>query len=338
MEDLTMALQKRGDTYHYHFWVAGKRYRGSTKQNNLAAARRVESMLMAEAEQKGEIRLSKRSPLLRDFSEKFLEWVNDKSGVQQRTKDYYANGWRMLAETNIAGMRMSEITRDDARALKLPGGAANQNNALRTLRRMLSKAEEWNLLKAAPKVKLLQEKPRQRVIDEAIEAKLLPFCDQNLKDVLMIMRDTGMRNRKEVFRMRWEHVDWDKNLYFVYESKTPKGRRFVPISPRVCNALTARHEKQKKPKAGWVFPARRGKSEHLTSLHKQFAKAREQAGLPDDLVLYCARHGFGTEMYRETKNLFAVMQVMGHTAVATTMKYQHQGIEEIAKVASQRTQ
>ena len=42
-------------------------------------------------------------------------------------------------------------------------------------------------------------------------------------------------------------------------------------------------------------------------------------------------------MYRETKNLFAVMQVMGHTAV-TTMKYQHQGIDEIAKVASQRTQ
>lgn len=333
-----MALQKRGDTYQYHFWVAGKRYRGSTKQNNLAAAWRVESMLIAEAEQKGEIHLSKRSPVLREFSEKFLDWVNNKSGLQQKSKDYYANGWRLLAETDIAGMRMSEITRDDARALTFPGGAATHNNALRTLRRMLGKAEEWKILRAAPKVKLVQEKPRARVIDEAIEAKLLPFCDQNLKDVLMIMRDTGMRNRKEVFRMRWEHVDWGKNLYFVYESKTPKGRRFVPISPRVHKALEARHTKQKKPKAGWVFPARRGKAGHLTSLHKQFQKVREQAGLPDDLVLYCARHGFGTEMYRETKNLFAVMQVMGHTAVTTTMKYQHQGIDEIAKVASQRTQ
>jgi len=333
-----MALQKRGDTYHYHFWVAGKRYRGSTKQTSLAAARRVESLLVAQAEQKGEIVLSKRSPFLREFSEKFLDWVNNKSGLQQRTKEYYANGWRLLAETDIAGMRMSEIARDDALSLTFPGGAANHNNALRTLRRMLGKAEEWKILRAAPKIKLVQEKPRSRVIDEAIEAKLRPFCDQNLKDVLMIMRDTGMRNRKEVFLMRWEHVDWTNNLYFVYESKTPKGRRFVPISPRVRRALEARHAKQKKPKAGWVFPARRGKSEHLTSLHKQFAKVRKQAGLPDDLVLYCARHGFGTEMYRETKNLFAVMQVMGHTAVTTTMKYQHQGIEEIAKVASRRTQ
>jgi site-specific recombinase XerC len=56
--------------------------------------------------------------------------------------------------------------------------------------------------------------------------------------------------------------------------------------------------------------------------------------LPNDLVLYCARHGFGTEMYRTTKNLFAVMNVMGHTTVSTTMKYRHQDIDEVAAVAS----
>lgn len=60
--------------------------------------------------------------------------------------------------------------------------------------------------------------------------------------------------------------------------------------------------------------------------------------MPNDLVLYCARHGFGTEMYRVTKNLFAVMNVMGHTTVSTTMKYQHQNIDEVAAVASHRVQ
>jgi site-specific recombinase XerC len=57
-----------------------------------------------------------------------------------------------------------------------------------------------------------------------------------------------------------------------------------------------------------------------------------------DLVLYCARHGFGTEMYRATTNLFAVMKVMGHTTVSTTMKYQHQNIDEVAEMASRRVQ
>jgi site-specific recombinase XerC len=68
------------------------------------------------------------------------------------------------------------------------------------------------------------------------------------------------------------------------------------------------------------------------------SRARKDAGLPKDLVLYCARHGFGTEVYRATKNLFAVVNVMGHTAVSTTMKYQHQNIDEVASVASHRLQ
>jgi hypothetical protein len=43
-------------------------------------------------------------------------------------------------------------------------------------------------------------------------------------------------------------------------------------------------------------------------------------------------------MSRATKSLFAVMNVMGHTTVRTTMKYQHQDIDEVAAVASHRVQ
>jgi hypothetical protein len=40
-------------------------------------------------------------------------------------------------------MRVNAITKDDADRLTFPGGPSNHNNALRTLRRMLGKAEEW---------------------------------------------------------------------------------------------------------------------------------------------------------------------------------------------------
>jgi len=330
-----MALFKRGGIYHYHFWVNSTRYRGSTKKTNLAVARRVEALLIAQAEEKGDVVLSRRSPLLRDFQARFFEWVEGNTTLKQKTKDYYENGWRLLEGTTVAPMRLNTITRDDADRLTFPGGPSSHNNALRTLRRMLGKAEEWKVIKAAPKIKLMQEHARERVIDAYIEAKLLPFCKQPLRDVLMIMRDSGMRNQKEVFIMRWEHVDWANSRYFVYESKSPKGRRFVPISPRVRQALLARYTEQKE---GWVFPSKRAACGHLTTVNKQFESARKAAGLPDDLVLYCARHGFGTEMYRATKNLFAVMNVMGHTAVSTTMKYQHQDIDEVAAVASHGVQ
>ncbi len=40
-------------------------------------------------------------------------------------------------------------------------------------------------------------------------------------------------------------------------------------------------------------------------------KPGKKAGLRKYLIFYWARHGFGTEMYGATKNLFAVMNVMG---------------------------
>ena len=173
-----MALHRRGGIYHYHFWVDGKRYRGSTKKRNEAAARRVESLLIAQAQEKGDVLLRRRSPVLRDFKTRFFEWVQGNIKLQQKTKDYYTNGWRLLEGTVVAEMRLSAITRDDADRLTFPGGPGNHNNALRTLRRtlrrMLGKAEEWNVIKAAPKIKLMQEQARQPVIDAHIEAKLCP--------------------------------------------------------------------------------------------------------------------------------------------------------------------
>ena len=330
-----MALYKRGRVYHYRFRINGRRYRGSTKKTTLTAARRIEALAMARAEERGGVLPLRRSPVLREFSKRFLEWVENQRTLKQKSKDYYANGWRLLADTDLAGMRIDAISQDDTGVLSFPGGQSNHNNALRTLRRMLGKAEEWRVLIAAPKIKPQQDRERERIIDEHVEAKLLPRCKQPLRHVLMIMRDAGMRNQKEVFTMRWEHLDWSNSRYFVYDSKTPKGRRHVPISPRVLRALLARYSDQKE---GWVFLSKRAKCGHLTTVARQFQDARKDAGLPDDLVLYCARHGFGTEMYRATKNLFAVMTAMGHAAVATTTKYQHHDIDEIAHVASQRVQ
>jgi integrase len=245
MEGIVMALQKRGKFYHYHFWVNGRRFRGSTKKTTITAARRTEALVMARAEEKGHLALARRCPLLRDFSRRFFDWVDNQSTLKEKSRVYYWNGWRLLETTDVAGMQLDAICQDDAGALAFSGGPSNRNNALRTLRRMLGKAQEWGVLKAVPRIKLGQEHQRERIIDEQIEAQLLPFCKQPLRDVLMIMRDTGLRNQKEVFAMRWEHVDWANRRYFVYDSKTPKGRRHVPISPRVKDALLRRYSGQK---------------------------------------------------------------------------------------------
>jgi|SRR5579864_1078680 len=69
---------------------------------------------------------------------------------------------------------------------------------------------------------------------------------------------------------------------------------------------------------------------------KQFARARENAGLPDDLVMYCARHDFGTYALSHTGNLAAVMKTMGHKDVKTAMQYQRPEVEHVRDVINSR--
>ena len=129
---------------------------------------------MAQSEERGGVLLPRRSPVLREFSKRFLEWVDNQSMLKQKSKDYYANGWRLLADTDVAGMRLDAICQDDTGMLSFSGGPSNHNNALRTLRRMLGKAEEWRVLRAAPKIKLQQERERERISRPAQPGREFP--------------------------------------------------------------------------------------------------------------------------------------------------------------------
>ena len=69
---------------------------------------------------------------------------------------------------------------------------------------------------------------------------------------------------------------------------------------------------------------------------KQFREARRKAGLPEAMVLYCARHTFGTAVYEATGNLAMVMKVMGHTDARTAMQYQHPVLDAVREAIDQR--
>jgi integrase len=122
-----------------------------------------------------------------------------------------------------------------------------------------------------------------------------------------------MRKQRELYRMRVENIDWTSRLIFNPDSKTRQGRRWVPMSDRVFEILEA-HCKGRTE--GWVFPSIR-KGKHITGglVNKQWVAARKKAGLPEDLVLYCARHDFGTCVLQQTGNLKLVMDSMGYADV-----------------------
>jgi integrase len=194
---------------------------------------------------------------------------------------------------------------------------------------MLHKAEEWELIFRAPKFKLVKEYGRSQSLDAAMEGKLIDaaaLCGwqrnsfELFRDVVVLMRETGMRNERELYRIRIENIDWMDKSIFIPDSKTPHGRRNIPLSNRAMAILSARCSGRSD---GWVFPSQRSRTGHLTTVGKLFRGAREKAGLPKELVLYCDRHDYGTRVMRETGNLAAVMKIMGHKDVRTAMRYQH---------------
>ena len=305
--------------YWYDFTVRGRRYRGSTKETNETRAAKAAALKLAAAI-KGSDPLDRKPPTLREYAKNFLQWV-EAGRLESDTRRYYRNGWRLLEQTKIAGMRMDQVTRDEIEKLRFPGSASNGNNALRTLRRMYSKAKEGKRIFEVPEFALFKERGRSLRLNDDAERRLLAVADQPLKDIIVVMRDTGMRNARELYCMRVENVDFDAGTIFTPDSKTVSGRRCIPMSSRVKQILEARCAGRNE---GWVWMSRyKGKHIGEGMVYRQWARARQAAGLPRELVLYCARHDFGSFVLAKTGNLKAVMNAMGHGDVRSAMVYQH---------------
>jgi integrase len=271
----------------------------------------------------------------------------------EATKKYYRVGWRLLAKTKLAGMRIDQITEDDIRETRIGSSPANTNNALRTLRRMLKRAQKQknSLIAEVPVIEMVEDKSREMDLQPWMEERLLAITEiprtldskyapqsanygwQPLRNVLVIILDTGMRPC-EVFRMKREHIDRDRNRIFVPRSKSSKSRRFVGMTSRVRQALDERLAQHDSP---LVFPSKRSRSGHIVSVQKQFDRAKKLAGIPDSIVLYCARHRFGTDAMDGTGNVYAVADAMGHSRINdVARRYQHPVLQKVTDAIEKR--
>lgn len=331
--------KKNSKFFWYDFTVRGKRYRASTKETNETRAQNIAALKLAAAIKGGDP-LPTKPPTLREFSLDFLGWV-DTARLEPKTRRYYRNGWRLLDEVKVdersffVGKRMDQISSEEVEALRFSGSPSNGNNALKTLRRMFSMALKKKRIAEVPKFRLFKQPGRSLRLNDEAERRLLPVAEQPLKDIIVIMRDCGVRNVRELYCMRVENLDFDAGLIFVPDSKTDDGRRFVAMSNRVREILTQRCAGRVE---GWVFLSKK-KGKHIgeAMVNRQWVRAREKAELPEKLVLYCARHDYGSFVMSQTGDLKAVMAAMGHADVKSAMVYQHPQLEVVRKAVNARS-
>ncbi len=193
--------------------------------------------------------------------------------------------------------------------------------------------------KSRHKRRLVTKSVRNRhllaVVTHEEKREIIKYCMAQKTAISEFLAEITLREARYKGKpARIENIDWSSRVIFNPNSKTKKGRRFIPMSDRVVDLLLVRCAERKE---GWVFPSIR-KGKHITSglVSKQWVRARRAAGLPEDLVLYCARHDFGTYVMRKTGNLKAVMDAMGHNDVKIAMTYQHPELEIVREALNSR--
>jgi phage gp36-like protein len=88
------------------FTVRGSRHRGSTQETKSVRALQVASLKLASVMESTDP-LPTKPAVLREFSDRFLYWVNN-SRLEEKTKKFYRDGWRLLKATSVA---VCELTR-----------------------------------------------------------------------------------------------------------------------------------------------------------------------------------------------------------------------------------
>ena len=334
-------IYKRGKVYWYKFVWQGKLIRESTKQGNDKVARSMESAHRTSLA-KGEVGIRERKavPTLKEFlKQDFLPYVETRHAAKHNTLRYYVDGSTMLMNSELAGLRLDELTDQHAQQFarqhsKLsPSGI---NRGLRTLRRALNLAFQWKSLDRPVKVTLATgERQRDRVLNENEIKKYLDACPQPWKDCATIILDEGFRP-SEVFALRWSHVFFNEDgtgFIQVMEGKSKAARRMLPMTPRVYELLRDRYELCGRPSEGWIFPSS-SKYGHFNgdAAKDQHKKALADAGVKA-FVPYTLRHTALTNLGEKAGgNVFVLAQIAGHSSITVTQRYIHPQADAISRV------
>jgi integrase len=118
--------------------------------------------------------------------------------------------------------------------------------------------------------------------------------------------------------MRWEKVDFQRNVIYVPNSKTGKDYP-VPMNNAVRNIMLGLRREDRKSEYVFINP-KTGKPYH--DLKKAFATACRLAGITG-LRWHDLRHTFGTRLAESGCSEVTIAELMGHSDPETTRRYTH---------------
>ena len=328
----------------YRVCVSFKGKRETRVVDNLTLARQKEATLKADLERKHMgIEEETSAPTLAEVWAKYLPWAQE----HKKTWDDDLLNYRKHLQPRFGKKRLDAVsalevnrlkldmtkgkTKDDAPYLSKRGklfSASTVKHQLVLLQRLYKFAQ-------GPDFKYKGETPfdHKQVTMPHLDNELPRFLTEEQLAALWNALDSwpdkmtvgfirfallvGVR-RGTLFTLKWEHLDFDRNMVTLVISHRRKGtetviKKVCPEAMDVLNALPRTSE--------FVFPGKDGGQR--TDFKGPWRRIRKAAGLPDTIRFHDLRHTFGSYHAMNGTDLQIIQQLMNHRDYRTTLKYAH---------------
>lgn len=336
-----MGIYKRQGSqfFWFTFNYKGKRYKGSTKKttrrdaNEWAAQRRRQII-----DESVGIVAREVPPTFSKFAVSFREYARIHYDSRRSTLAFYEGKLDNLLR--FEPLRNARLDHVDETLIHRYTASRNRvvspatcNRELATLSVILHLAYERKLIVRIPTIRKLREaEGRNFVLSQSDEPTLLRACGQPLRDLVLLLVDTGLR-AGEALKLRWADVDLEpegslvRGQIHVSGGKTKNAKRDVPLTTRAENMLRLRAKEIRK-KSEWIFPGR-SPARHLqvTSADHQFRRLCEslmdadgEPLFPREFVLHSLRHTCLTRLGDAGGGAFEIMKLAGHANVGTSQR------------------
>lgn len=131
----------------------------------------------------------------------------------------------------------------------------------------------------------------------------------------------------EVRNIQLQHMDFDRNLLRIVQSKGNKDR-YVPLSEHLIRGIK-KYIAAAQPKdflfEGNGNPQGQGFDGRYSQRGVQWAvkTVARQAGIIKDVHTHMLRHSYATHLLEDGVNIIAVQKLLGHANIESTMEYLH---------------
>ncbi|MFH1014745.1 MAG: tyrosine-type recombinase/integrase [Nitrospirota bacterium] len=314
-----MALHLKKGNWFIDYYAYGKRKRKKIGPSK-ALAENVLRKLRVEIAENKYLDIKKEQKIkFEDFADEYLE-LHSKPNNKSWFKSDRHNVNNLKA--HFSGRYLHEITPLLIEKYKVERSKevspATVNRNLACLKSMFNRAIEWDKAQENPvrKVKLFRENnKRLRYLEREEIVKLLANCKRNLKPIVVVALNTGMR-KGEILGLKWHDVDFKRGIIYLLNTKNGE-KREIPMNEQVKTALIRTRKHAGSP---YIFCRHDGKP--YGDIKKSFFTAMKKSDIIN-FRFHDLRHTFASQLVMSGIDLNTVRELLGHKSLEMTLRYSH---------------